>query len=203
MQSSKQKPLPTVRAGINICRHIETPEQRDCLIKQSKYKGVPIHDPIEEIALAPALWLWDYLRRSKGARGFFLPLSGGADSASVAAIVASMARLVFKKAIEEGDAHTLADLRRIVRDESFTPKSYNDIVNQLFVTCYLGTKNSSADTLDRADRVAKGINSYHFAVTIDEAYEQLIKIMEQATGKRPKFTSEGGSYPEDLALQNI
>ena len=49
-----------------------------------------IHTPEEEIAKGPALWLWDYLRRS-GARGFFLPLSGGADSASVAAIVASMA----------------------------------------------------------------------------------------------------------------
>lgn len=35
-----------------------------------------IHDPMEEIEMAPALWMWDYLRRS-GARGFFLPLSGG------------------------------------------------------------------------------------------------------------------------------
>ena len=51
--------------------------------------------PEEEIAYGPALWMWDYLRRS-GARGFFLPLSGGADSASVAALVASMARLIFK-----------------------------------------------------------------------------------------------------------
>ena len=49
--------------------------------------------PMEEIASAPALWMWDYLRRS-GARGLFLPLSGGADSAAVAAIVASMARLI-------------------------------------------------------------------------------------------------------------
>jgi NAD+ synthase (glutamine-hydrolysing) len=50
---------------------------------------------MEEIEHAPALWLWDYLRRS-GARGFFLPLSGGADSAAVAAIVASMSRIVLK-----------------------------------------------------------------------------------------------------------
>ena len=35
------------------------------------------HTPQEEIALGPACWLWDYLRRS-GAAGFFLPLSGGA-----------------------------------------------------------------------------------------------------------------------------
>lgn len=89
---------------------------------------VLIHDPIEEIALAPALWLWDYIRRSRGARGFFLPLSGGADSASVAAIVASMANLVYKKAVIEGDRQTYADLRRLVRNENYVPTSYKDIV---------------------------------------------------------------------------
>ena len=57
------------------------------------------------------------------------------------------------------------------------------------MTCYMGTKNSSNDTLDRAARVAKGLGSHHFAVTIDDAYDQIIKIMEQATNKVPKFTS--------------
>ena len=89
-----------------------------------------------------------------------------------------MSQLVFRKAILEGDEHCLADLRRLVRDPKFRPSSYQDIVNQLFVTCYLGTKNSSHDTLDRAKRVAEGIGSYHFAVTIDDAYEKIIKIME-------------------------
>jgi len=50
---------------------------------------------MEEIARGPGLWLWDQLRRT-GARGYFLPLSGGADSASTAAIVASMCNIVFK-----------------------------------------------------------------------------------------------------------
>ena len=54
-----------------------------------------MHDPLEEITLGPPIWMWDYLRRS-GARGFFIALSGGADSASVAAMVASMAFEVFK-----------------------------------------------------------------------------------------------------------
>ena len=35
-----------------------------------------LHKPEEEIALGPACWLWDYIRRS-GASGYFLPLSGG------------------------------------------------------------------------------------------------------------------------------
>jgi len=49
--------------------------------------------------------MWDYLRRS-GARGYFLPLSGGADSAAVAALVASMSKIVFES-IKSGNLETL------------------------------------------------------------------------------------------------
>jgi NAD+ synthase (glutamine-hydrolysing) len=70
------------------------------------------HTPQEEIALGPACWLWDYLRRSK-ASGFFVPLSGGLDSCSVATIVYSMCRLVAEKA-EQNDRQVLMDARRIV-----------------------------------------------------------------------------------------
>jgi NAD+ synthase (glutamine-hydrolysing) len=37
---------------------------------------IKYHKPEEEIALGPAVWMWDYLRRS-GAAGVLLPLSGG------------------------------------------------------------------------------------------------------------------------------
>ena len=80
-------------------------------------KGVKLHTPVEEIAMAPALWMWDYLRRTRGARGFFLPLSGGADSAAVAAIVASMANMLYTRAIVEGDQECLAEIRRVVQNE--------------------------------------------------------------------------------------
>ena len=43
----------------------------------------------EEIGLGPPCWLWDYIRRAGGA-GYFLPLSGGADSSSTAAMVGIM-----------------------------------------------------------------------------------------------------------------
>ena len=101
VQSSKQKRFPRVKANIDICRPVDSLSVDSTLEKSCK--GVSFHTPNEEIELAPALWMWDYLRRTKGARGFFLPLSGGADSASVAAIVASMARIVFNKAIIEKD----------------------------------------------------------------------------------------------------
>lgn len=46
-----------------------------------------------------------------GANGYLLPLSGGADSASTAAIVGKMAQMVIQAAID-GDATVAADARR-------------------------------------------------------------------------------------------
>jgi len=77
---------------------------------------------MEEIAWGPALWMWDYLRRS-GARGFFLPLSGGADSSAVAALVASMARIVFQS-IQDGNQEALDRIRAVVKTPDFTPTRF-------------------------------------------------------------------------------
>jgi NAD+ synthase (glutamine-hydrolysing) len=83
-----------------------------------------VHTPNEEIAFGPSGWLWDYLRRS-GARGYFLPLSGGADSSSTAALVAIMCQRVLTElhspcASERSKAQVLADVRRrAARDTTF------------------------------------------------------------------------------------
>ena len=70
------------------------------------------HQPEEEIAYGPACWLWDYLRRS-GASGFLLPLSGGADSASSAAIVGIMCAMVERAVNVDRDLDVIADITRI------------------------------------------------------------------------------------------
>ncbi len=44
----------------------------------------------------PSLYLWDVLRKSK-ARGFFLPLSGGLDSCTVALIVYNMCHVIYEQ----------------------------------------------------------------------------------------------------------
>ena len=82
------KVFERVIAQVEICRPVQN------LNQISIPKEIEIIPPMQEISEGPALWMWDYLRRS-GARGFFLALSGGADSCSVAALVASMAKLVF------------------------------------------------------------------------------------------------------------
>ena len=160
-----------------------------------------IHQPEEEIALGPACWLWDYLRRS-GSGGFFLPLSGGIDSSATACIVASMCRLVVTSA-KQGNVQTLNDVRKIVRDASYIPNDAKDLCQRIFVTCYMGTDNSSQETKGRAMALANDIGSYHLGVVIDSVIDAIMTIFTYMTGHSPRFRIHGGSDQENLALQNV
>lgn len=117
-----------------------------------------------------------------------MPLSGGADSGAVAALVACMSKMVFES-IQNGNKMALEDIRFVVKDPSFTPSSYKDIVSRIFVTSYLSTTNSSKDTLQRAESLARAIGSHHFNIGIDEAYEGIVQVFSKATGMKPKFES--------------
>lgn len=159
------------------------------------------HSPEEEIALGPAAWLWDYLRRS-GQGGFFLPLSGGVDSSSTAIIIHSMCEMVLD-AIHGGDTQVLDDVRRIVVDSNYVPENAASLCNRIFVTCYMGSENSSQKTRDLASTLASQIGSYHLELNIDGAVSALISIFNVVTGMTPKFRTNGGCVRQSLALQNI
>lgn len=205
------------------------PEVETFITDPSPYRQVQYHCVEEEIALGPACWLWDYLRRT-GAAGYFLPLSGGADSSATAAIVASMCKLVVEACTP--DAHgiypsrnVLNDVRRIVgeaadpkakpircRDDSgmiveypggYVPKSPQELAGRVFFTAYMGTKNSSDDTKQRATDLASDIGCTHLSVVIDPIIHAIVTFFKATTGFLPKFQVEGGSMQEDLALQNI
>ncbi|KAK0555075.1 glutamine-dependent NAD(+) synthetase [Tilletia horrida] len=183
------------------------------------------HKPEEEIALGPACWLWDYLRRSR-TQGFFIPLSGGIDSCATAVIVHSMCRLVYQACQAEPAPHrlpegasqqatssrpgrneqVLQDVRRICgvgEDSDWVPSSPQDIANRLFVTCYMGTENSSADTRSRAKELATAIGSYHIDLNMDIVVRAITTLFTSVTSKSPRFKVHGGTAAENLALQNI
>ncbi|XP_067120928.1 glutamine-dependent NAD(+) synthetase [Centruroides vittatus] len=159
------------------------------------------HMPEEEISLGPACWLWDYLRRSNQG-GFFLPLSGGVDSSSVAVIVRSMCSLVCS-AVKEGDSNVLKDIQRITGDQNYVPQDARELCHRLLVTCYMGTENSSKETKAYAKDLANQIGSYHTSIIIDTAINAVIGIFTAATTLIPRFAARGGSMRENLALQNI
>lgn len=177
-------------------------ERFDPTITPTIFKDVFYHTPEEEIALGPACWLWDYLRRCNGT-GYFLPLSGGIDSCATAMIVYSMCNLVVKEA-KEGNQQVLNDLRKIARSEDdWIPEKPQDIASKIFHTCFMGTENSSKETRGRSRSLSEKIGSYHVDLNMDSLVSSVVALFEVATGKRPIFKIFGGSQIENLALQNI
>lgn len=185
---------------------------------------VQYHSPEEEIALGPACWLWDYLRRSR-TQGYFVPLSGGIDSCATATIVFSMCRLVHaaiqpptssSSADSTGKgtsalttdtcAQVLSDVRRICNEKensTWTPSTPQELCNRIFVTCYMGTENSSAETRGRAADLARDIGSYHIDLNMDLVIRAIITLFSTVTNATPRFRAHGGTPGENLALQNI
>jgi NAD+ synthase (glutamine-hydrolysing) len=165
-----------------------------------------MHCPEEECCLGPACWLWDYLRRS-GAAGFFLPLSGGADSSSVATIVGAMCHLVVQAVQADPTGTVAADCRRVCGkqqgDSTWVPQTSQELASYVLHTTFMGTENSSEKTLSRAKRLGESVGSYHLSIKIDLMVEAVIKVFSMTTNKTPRFTVNGGTNAEDLALQNI
>ncbi|KAJ4150695.1 hypothetical protein LMH87_011432 [Akanthomyces muscarius] len=160
------------------------------------------HLPEEEIALGPACWLWDYLRRS-GASGFQLALSGGIDSCATATIVYSMCRLAIAAA-KEGNKQVIADMKRIAKYTTEFPETPEALCNQLLHTVYLGMENqSSKETRQRAKDLAARTGAYHLDTNIDGMFHAAKDVLTQATEFTPKFKVHGGSNTQNLALQNI
>ena len=167
---------------------------------------VRYHTPEEEIALGPACWLWDYLRRS-GAAGYLLPLSGGADSSSTAALVGHMCQLAVLAA-RGGDARVAADIARLMGNAPHAePLSVEEEAQRLAArvlsTVYMGTANSGDDTRARAQALAAEIGASHLSFDVDAVVAALLQVFVSVTGRTPRFALDGGTAAENLALQNI
>ncbi|GKV39974.1 hypothetical protein SLEP1_g47660 [Rubroshorea leprosula] len=195
-QASCKTRVSSVAVSSNLCQSFNLKFSLSSPLK------IMYHSPEEEIAFGPGCWLWDYLRRS-GASGFLLPLSGGADSSSVAAIVGCMCQLVVKE-IANGDEQVKADAIRIgnYSDQQF-PTDSKEFAKRIFYTVYMGSENSSEATRMRAKTLADEIGSWHLDVCIDSVVSALLSLFQALTGKRLRYKVDGGSNIENLGLQNI
>ena len=197
VQASQSDPVPRVSADFDLTTE-------DSFHPPSAPIDVTYLTPEEEIAYGPACWLWDYLRRS-GVAGYFLPISGGADSSSVATIVGSMCQMV-AQAAQAGNGQVIRDARRITGESgesTYLPIDPREFANRIFYTCYMATRNSSKATRNRAKQLTDQIGSYHLSVNIDSVVAALYSLFVGITGKTPKFKVEGGTAGENNALQNI
>lgn len=191
------------------------------------------HSAVEEIAFGPACWLWDYLRRSGANGFMLPLSGGADSSATAALVgvmchlvcaelargnqqVLADVRRVTGEPIAPslGADQSLTDLgaaaggggnipRARLDDGGYVPTSPRELASRLFHTAYLGTENSSQATRKRAQLLADQLGAYHYNVRIDTMVRAVLTVFKMVTGRVPMFGSEGGSWAEDLALQNI
>ncbi|KAJ4465609.1 hypothetical protein C8R41DRAFT_781503 [Lentinula lateritia] len=206
MQAAQAEKYPRIEVpfALSLGKFEEVREEDMIGFLSTKTMEVRYHRPEEEIALGPACWLWDYLRRSR-TQGYFIPLSGGIDSCATAVIVFSMCRLV-AEAARRADKQVIADARRIAgepEDSGYLPSDPREFAGRIFHTCYMGTENSSAETRNRAKNLAGAIGSYHIDLNMDTVVTAVRNLFGFITGVKPEFRAHGGSNAENLALQNI
>ncbi len=149
------------------------------------------HDKNSEFVQATSLALFDYLRKSKS-RGFVLSLSGGADSATVAILVAEMV----KRGVEALGVTQF--LKKIGRD--FTPQTNNhvkEIIGQLLATAYQTSENSSYTTFHSAKVLAESIGAKFYNWEISDEVSSYTAKIQTALGRKLTWQND------DIALQNI
>jgi len=149
----------------------------------------------EEFARAVALGLWDYLRKSR-AQGYVVSLSGGADSAACAALVATAVQLAFAELGAGGVRQRLPGCKRLheVLDKKGSPR---DAVRVLLACAYQPTENSSRVTREAAEAVATAVNAEFHVIDVDPEYKAYIASLEQAIGRKLDWDRD------DVTLQNI
>ncbi len=149
------------------------------------------HVKAEEFARAVALGLFDYLRKSRS-RGFVVSLSGGADSAAVASLVA----LAIHWAWDELGPEALADklphlegVRRMPDAPAF--------IHELLTCVYQATLQNSPITRGAARSVSHGLGARHHEFEVQALVDQYVALGEAALGRPLTWQTD------DLALQNV
>jgi NAD+ synthase (glutamine-hydrolysing) len=145
----------------------------------------------EEFTRAEALGLFDYLRKSR-AQGFVVSLSGGADSAACACLVAAMVRLAHA---ELGPALMLAKLpggERFHGDAGVA-----ELLAGLLTCVYQATANSSRTTRQAAAELARALGARHHEIDLEPVVQAYLERIQTAEGRELTWERD------DVALQNI
>ena len=141
----------------------------------------------EELMRALTLALFDYLRKSRS-RGFVLSISGGADSAATACLIA----LMVDRALGELGAE------RFAGKVGLDPRpSARDWVAQLLCCAYQPTDNSGEVTRSAATAVAEALGATFYILDVQDIVDSYERLISDAVG-RPLTWEE-----DDITLQNI
>ncbi len=140
----------------------------------------------DEFGRAVALGLHDYLRKTR-CRGYALSLSGGADSAVCAVLVALMVRFADEAARAE-----LAKTAGLPAD-----CAERDLIGRLLTCAYQGSANSGATTLEAARTVAAELGARFVNFDITPLVAHTERLLADYLGRALDWERD------DITRQNI
>lgn len=191
-QSLDAQKLPIIPINFKLCSHG---------ISYSKPIEISTDPPAKQFVEISSSYLWDYLRKSGGS-GYFLPISGGADSTVCALILFHLCCNIMKE-IELGNLEVLVGIRQIIKDKSFMPKSPQQIMSIIAHTAYISSPYSGEDSFNRANTFAEKIGCSHMKTEMTNLMDKFQEFAKNLINASPKFKSQGGSQMEDIVLQNL
>lgn len=159
--------------------------------KEIKPEIDSLHEKNQEFVQAASLGLFDYFRKSK-TKGFVLSLSGGADSSTIAILVAEMVKRGIK---ELGKERFLIKLGIDYTAKTNQPE--REIVGKIFTTAYQASENSSFSTFQSAKVLAESIGAAFLNWEISDEVKSYTEKIENVLGRKLTWKED------DLALQNI
>ncbi len=150
-----------------------------------------------EFTRATTLGLFDYLRKTRS-NGFVISLSGGADSATCAILVAEMV----KQALNEISLPLfLKKIGQTKWGEEISEINEKDrtkwLCHRLLTCAYQGTQHSSRATFNSAKAIAEDIGAQFYHWSIQEEVNLAQSKMQEVIGRPLNWKDD------DIALQNI
>jgi NAD+ synthase (glutamine-hydrolysing) len=148
----------------------------------------------EEFVQATTLGLFDFARKAK-VRGYVLSLSGGADSATCAVLIAEMLKRAIKEIGNDAVAKAFGfDVKFI---EAPSRGAYSYFIKRILFCAYQATENSSQTTTHAAKVLAEDIGCTYYHWEIDKVLNEYTATIEKATDTTITWENH------DLTLQNI
>lgn len=149
----------------------------------------------EEFARVVALGLWDYMRKSRS-HGFVVSLSGGADSAACAVLVALALRFALA---ELGIGGVAAQLGYFARMQTAIAASGDlpDLVRAMLACAYQATENSGQVTRTAATAVAQALGAEWAVYDVDALWKGYVQTVQASLGRTLSWEKD------DVSLQNV
>jgi NAD+ synthase (glutamine-hydrolysing) len=138
-----------------------------------------------------ALGLWDYMRKSR-ANGYVVSISGGADSAACAVLVATALELAVAEHGLDGVKALLGGNPRLAAATDTAA-----LTRLLLLTAYQATAHSGDVTRTAAREVSRAVNAEFHLLDVEPLVQGYVKTIEGALGRALTWERD------DVALQNI